>query len=268
MRLAATWPASGRVDGHPVKACGRLIQRKEGFRQYIRQPENRLCRVLIFSKRVSSMNRHISIWRRISGRITGTSPASPTGFVGDRWTGSIRYLLCLLCLPLAVVAQQDQEAASPPSSAETQPEEMVIRGGSSVQRIRARMLAAERQLYDLFNQLNDEDRFNVSCSSHQPTGTRFREQVCLPRFVRDATSAHGRHYWETYRAFLDPYTPAEGVYYTHEPMQTTIASQQEAFQDKMREVARNNPEFVEALAQHSRFVEQYEAATGRDESQQ
>lgn len=30
-------------------------------------------------------------------------------------------------------------------------------------------------------------------------------------------------------------------------------------------MARNNPEFVEALARHSRIVEQYEAETGRNE---
>lgn len=45
----------------------------------------------------------------------------------------------------------------------------------------------------------------------------------------------------------------------------SVLAQQEAFQEKMREVASENPEFVEALARHSRIVEHYRAETGRGE---
>lgn len=205
------------------------------------------------------MNRHIR--RNMSGETTGLS-------MGNRYCCCIHQgmrrlgrVTLLLCLPVSVLAQQGDTSPT----AETEPEEMVIRGDSPLHQIRAQMLSAEEQVYELFNQLNDEARFNVTCDIHQPTGTRFREQACLPRFVRDATRDHGRHYWETYRTFLDPHTPNEGVYYTHAPMQTQIASQQEAFRDKMREVARDNPAFLEALARHSRLVEHYKAETGRNE---
>jgi hypothetical protein len=88
----------------------------------------------------------------------------------------------------------------------------------------------------------------------------------------EAMAQHGRASFESYRTLvnawmnvgpattnpppvserLEPYIPAEAA----------IASQQKAYRAKMREVAEQQPEFVEALIRYSEAKARYEEAIG------
>lgn len=166
-------------------------------------------------------------------------------------------LLLALCCTRALSQQ------SPPGdisgSNKTLPEEVEIRGERPQWQLREEMQAAEVRAYELFNAFNDEPRFEITCYQHEPTGTRIARQVCQPAFERDATSDHGRVAYETYQAFLDPYgTPENSVQSTHRPLEAVIASQQEDYRGKMREVASKHPDFLEAIMRYARLRASYE----------
>ena len=155
-----------------------------------------------------------------------------------------------LCIPLGAMAQQELEV----------PEEVLIIGKRYLLQLRLQMIDAEKNAYAIFNQFNNEKRFNISCSMHQPTGTRFKKQICQPDFEREATTAHGQAFFENYRAYLDPYTD-DHTPVLSPPQEVVIASQQKEYKQKLRQVAEENPEFLEALIQYSETRARYEAAT-------
>ncbi len=167
-----------------------------------------------------------------------------------------------LCLPLCASAQQYESSQARESQASPEAvEEVLVIGSRALLQLCMQMMEAEKQTYDIFNKFNDEKRFDISCSMHQPTGTRIERQFCQPGFGIEATKALGQDYLDSLRGFLDP----SGIAYTpqvsYEPLEAVIASQQEAYRRKMRQVAEEHPEFLEALIQYSEMWERYEEAT-------
>lgn len=164
-------------------------------------------------------------------------------------------LVFALCLPLCAQAQQE----APAQDLQDPPEEVLIIGKRYLLQLRLQMVEAEKNAYAIFNQFNDEKRFKISCSIHEPTGTRFKKQICQPDFERAATTAHGQAFLENYRAYLDPDTD-DHTSVLSPPQEVVIASQQKEYKKKLRQVAEQNPEFLQALIQYSEIREQYEEA--------
>lgn len=164
-----------------------------------------------------------------------------------------------LCLPLCALAQQVETVQSRPAPG--LPEEVVITGDRSLQQLQTKMLDAEKTAYNIFNMFNDEKRFNINCSMHQPTGTHLEKQICQPEFESRATRDHARDYWEYMRAEYDPYGLSYRPAIAFPAQEAMIASQQQAYRKKMQQVAQEHPEFVDALISYSEMREQYEAAT-------
>lgn len=151
---------------------------------------------------------------------------------------------------------------------ETLPEEVIITGDSSLLNLRMQMLEAEKRAYDVFNRFNDEARFEISCGITQPTGTRFRQQVCAPEFQNQANAMHARgalesykKTWEGYVGGITNFLPPDTLPSPYIPMEAVIAAQQGDYKRKLRQVAEEHPEFLDALIEYSQLREQHEAAT-------
>jgi hypothetical protein len=165
------------------------------------------------------------------------------------------------------------QRVEPASSRELQslPEEVVVTAEPSLMKLRLQVVEAEKDAYDIFNKFNDEDRFRISCNMHQPTGTRIERQICQPEFEREATRAHGQDYFENAREMLNymancrPGAECRPPSYTPPVMSrdvaSAIASQQEDYRLKIKQVAEENPEFLEAIIHYSNLRENYEEAT-------
>jgi hypothetical protein len=97
---------------------------------------------------------------------------------------------------------------------------------------------------------------------YEPTGTRIEVQVCLPEFVHEAAAVHARAYRENLRAEYDPYGLDYRPSYTDQPQEAVIARQQPDYQHKMKQVAEEHPEFLDALIRYSELREQYEKPIG------
>lgn len=173
-------------------------------------------------------------------------------------------MLCTFCLHQAALAAQPESARVAPAVEDA--EEIIVTGRRMRYELRLEMESAERVVYHLFNDLNDEPRFEISCAMHAITGTTRKSQVCQTEFERRALSLEGQDYLAAYRAYLEPApcagcSPAE-PFSTAAPSTMSIAPQQMELQGKMREIAETHPEFVDALV---RFVEakgQYDQSRG------
>lgn len=75
-------------------------------------------------------------------------------------------------------------------------EELVVRGRKPSE-LRAAVEAARIRVYEVFNELNGDDAFDVHCRSEAATGRRMPRQVCRPRFRDDISSASAAAFQRT-----------------------------------------------------------------------
>ena len=166
-----------------------------------------------------------------------------------------------LGLPLSASAQQARSA----QEQQARPEEIVITGERSV--LRTQMMETEKRAYEVFNKFNDEKRFKISCNMHQPTGTRLSRQVCEPDFVSEAAAEHGQDFLADWSASNDPRTFAfssdinHTSQVTHLPMEAVIGSQLPDYHRKIKQIAEQHPEFLQAVIEYSKIRDQYEKTT-------
>lgn len=169
----------------------------------------------------------------------------------QRWT----LMLVASCLAVGAVAQQND--ASPEAI-----EEVTITATRAKRSMRLQLQQAEQRAYDLFNRYNDDKRFRISCGEEASTGSKFKRQVCQPEFERQALRAHGQAYLESVQAMLDPGRDDEGTTMSAIPMEAAIAAQRPALRRKMKQVAEQHPDFLEAVIEYGRLRQQ---DAGRDE---
>ena len=175
--------------------------------------------------------------------------------------------ICLaLCIPLCALAQPEGPAQA--QQGQEKPEEIDVIGYRTRLQLRLEMMAAEKFAYDVFNQFNDEKRFDISCSMQTRTGTNIESatQFCQPGFEIEALRAHAQDYFENTRDMLNQFAagapvPIETKPPMHIPTQAVIASQQREYRRKMKQVAEEHPEFLEAIIQYSEIRELYEKET-------
>jgi hypothetical protein len=173
----------------------------------------------------------------------------------------IAALLCIVCLPQAALAAQQEE-----------PDEIIVTGQRQRFELRLQMEDAERVVYNLFNEFNDEPRFEISCETRAITGTTRKSQVCQTAFEREALTLEAQDYLAAYRTMMeyaavgkDPADQNFSPYSAAPPSAMRIAPQQRQLQRKMREVAEEHPQFVEALVRFVTAKGRYDQSRGIDE---
>ena len=103
-------------------------------------------------------------------------------------TATLLGLIALAVLgPVSVCAQSDRpgDDSRNDSSAD---EELVVRG-QRLSDFRSELEMARVRVYDLFNDLNSDDAFDVHCQHEAATGTRMRQHICRPQFKDDISNA-------------------------------------------------------------------------------
>jgi hypothetical protein len=163
---------------------------------------------------------------------------------------SIRIIAAVfaLSMPLCALAQQNVAVLDKERQA---PEEVMVIG-ERVHKLRTQMMEAEIQAYDVFNKFNDDRRFTINCSIRPPTGTHFNKAVCNTGFEREATEEHARDYADNLSL---------GTTLNNVPQEAKIASQQEAFRQKLKQVAMAHPEFLKAMIRYTKKQKEFEEAT-------
>ncbi len=82
--------------------------------------------------------------------------------------------------------------------ANQQPEEVIVRGRRLAD-FRFQVEQARVRAYDIFNEINSDDDFDVHCVREQTTGTRVRQQVCRAQFEDRISAAAAQDYFAALR---------------------------------------------------------------------
>ncbi|MDY6982104.1 MAG: hypothetical protein SV422_03360 [Pseudomonadota bacterium] len=82
-------------------------------------------------------------------------------------------------------------AASMDATAQPQPADAIeaTESPGTPRALRAEIRTLERDMFELFNKLNSDDEFDVTCDFHTPTGSKVPLWRCEPAFIRIAESA-------------------------------------------------------------------------------
>jgi hypothetical protein len=79
--------------------------------------------------------------------------------------------IAALVLPAVAVAQDDEAT-----------DEIVVAAQKSMATLRRDLDEAEDDFYSLYNELNDDNEYDIRCSYEAPTGVRKKTKVCRPAF--------------------------------------------------------------------------------------
>ena len=108
-------------------------------------------------------------------------------------------------------------------------DDIVVTGEKSIADLRRDYTAAESEFYSLYNELNDDNDYDVRCRMESPTGVRKKYQVCRPVFYSEARNRENKN-----RA-IDPATDP------------TIAAKLETLQEKIETLVASNTDLQLAM---------------------
>jgi len=81
--------------------------------------------------------------------------------------------------PVTAIAQ-DEDIVADAS------ENIAVASHKSPDELRRDLWQAEREFYALYNDLNDDNRYDVRCTKEAPTGSVIKLQTCRPKFLDKA----------------------------------------------------------------------------------
>jgi hypothetical protein len=146
-------------------------------------------------------------------------------------------------------------------------DEVIVRG-QRLSDFRIALEAARIRVYDVFNDLNSDDAFDVHCQVEASTGTRTRQHVCRPQFKDDISNAAAR-------AWINGLMDACGSDVTQDCIFSERASQaissaqaeegresvmQKRFAVEMARVVAENPEMQQVILEYQELERAYDDA--------
>ena len=110
----------------------------------------------------------------------------------------------------------------------------------------------------------------------QPVGTHIETQVCTTHFEKEAARVHAQAYYENTRETITSMAgcglntrgcqpPVFSYPMLNAPTEASIASQQQEYKRKLKQVAEENPEFLNAIVAFSEMQQRYNAATSMED---
>lgn len=138
---------------------------------------------------------------------------------------------------------------APPENvrAERLPEEITVTGQKMFRVLDQQIRAAEDAMYNIFNDINDDDRYDIHCIDEAPLGTRIKQRVCKPGFVIDSETLNAQDYIAKAQGFASANPP---------PVQAEIAFGYPVLEEKMKDAVRENPDLLEAVTRHYELREE------------
>lgn len=121
-------------------------------------------------------------------------------------------------------------------------DEVVVVGEATLDDLRLKLYSAETNVYDLFNDLNDQSEFDVICVKKAPVGTHIKQRYCEPKYVQQLSN-------EALRERR-----------SNQVSKSQLRKKQEEFQSIMEELANENDELLLRLVEYSQAADRYDAA--------
>lgn len=99
-------------------------------------------------------------------------------------------LILLPALSSFVIAQESAPENQSASASDETPYEIVITGEVTRSRLRDMIIEVEEAFFARFNELNDDDDYDIQCYKYTPTMSHISERVCEPEFMIRARSSN------------------------------------------------------------------------------
>jgi hypothetical protein len=129
------------------------------------------------------------------------------------------------------------------------PEEITVTGPVSLHKLKNEINIAKEAFFTVFNDLNDEPRFDIHCSMVQKPGTRMKFHQCHPNYYLTAMEEEAELIWDGV-GFLNIGAAI--------PATTFIATDNDKLEERIKEAFSNSPEFVEAINNFEYLSQLYE----------
>ena len=127
-------------------------------------------------------------------------------------------------------------------------EEIKALGARSLALMRWQLIEAENQVFDLFNELNEDDGYDIICKNETRVGSQLPKRVCQARMYREEVSMA---------------TIGEDLGLLPVSNMTQNRKHQQILIEKMRELAAEHPKLLEALKNRRQFEKRYEEERAR-----
>ena len=159
------------------------------------------------------------------------------------------------------------------TASQEQTEEVVVRG-RRIGELRAEVEDARERAYELFNDLNGNDEFDVYCHNESRSGTNVPQVICRAQFENRISAAAAREYLSGLFSACNQ----DGAGVTQDCMLSNagatginraqgvegqLPGKREQMTDEIFRVARENDEFAQAIIDWYEASQQYEVARKR-----
>lgn len=157
--------------------------------------------------------------------------------------GNIHCSLLSLALAAALfaptlLAQESNEA--------NLPEEIIVNAPESLRNLRLEINRAQEAMFNVFNELNDDDRFDIHCEYVRRWQSKIREQVCGPAYLKTAQEQEVNLLLNQF-GHVSAEKGGAGV--------TQMDHYNAMLEEKMKAVFEEHPQFREALDDYNSLTE-------------
>ena len=160
----------------------------------------------------------------------------------DRLTQCRSRLLLLIVLCAPAFAQSPEPVATTGEGVaepdERAIDEITVVAPRTITAIKAAITKADRKMYALFNDMNQDRRYDVSCTLENRYGSNMKTRVCRPQFERDVLD----------EAFRD-----NSTWTSFDRPEAELRRYREEFRQKMIDFAATNPELQQAVFERARL---------------
>ncbi|MES2625465.1 MAG: hypothetical protein V4628_09310 [Pseudomonadota bacterium] len=137
------------------------------------------------------------------------------------------------------------EAVAPQPNVDV--EEIVVTGERSLVSLRIEADKAEDVVYELFNELNTEDRYDVHCATETRVLSHIKQRHCRTGFELEAMQAEAQYLLS--RA-------AGNATAAPTPVNIAMNAELPGFQATMKKIVEQNPALLEAVIKHAKLREE------------
>jgi len=161
----------------------------------------------------------------------------------------------LLWLSQPILSQQQESSSE--SESGSQPdgraiEEITVQGERTFYALRLAIDSAETEVYNLFNELNSNDEFDVTCKEVRYTSSHISRRTCMAAYLRKEEAYHVQDYVQSIQLGGGLVsgglgTPGSGMLLTLEDAKGEVFQKTSAMEQEMLRLAMEVPEFSAAL---------------------
>lgn len=154
-------------------------------------------------------------------------------------------VILLLTVPIVSLAAQNSKTV------EDTMEEVTVIGDKSLVQLEKEFVSAEDRFFELFNELNDDWKYDVVCRDETPTTSHLKRRTCRTRHQMKLWEEAGKSRLPMQRGNIDAGAWASTGLFDQE------------MRDKIAEIAKENPDFLDALIEYRDRYQSYQSEKKR-----